>query len=125
MKAGRMLHVYAPLTQPIPPVPRKGADSVEIRPPVRKESFAAELTLDAVFDAYFDCRRRKRNTLNQLRFEGGLETNLIQLYRELQDGTYEIGRSLAFVVNYPKIREIWAADFRDRIVHHIICNAIR
>jgi len=84
----------------------------------------AQLTLDAVFDAYFDCRRRKRNSINQLRFEAGLETNLIQLYRDLQDGTYEIGRSLAFVVNYPKIREIWAADFRDRIVHHVICNAI-
>jgi len=46
------------------------------------------------------------------------------LYRALQAGTYEIGRSLAFVVTYPKIREIWAADFRDRVVHHLIYNAI-
>ena len=100
-----------------------GACGVEAPSP-KPSPVPAELTIDSVFDAYFDCRRRKRNTLNQLRFEGGLETNLIQLYRELQDGTYEIGRSLAFVVNYPKIREIWAADFRDRIVHHVICNAI-
>jgi RNA-directed DNA polymerase len=84
----------------------------------------AELTIDAVFDAYFDCRRHKRNSINQLRFEADLETNLVTLFRELRDGDYRIGRSLAFVVSYPKIREIWAADFRDRVVHHLIYNAI-
>jgi hypothetical protein len=31
------------------------------------------LTIDAVFDAYFDCRRTKRNSINQLRFEIDLE----------------------------------------------------
>lgn len=84
----------------------------------------AELTIDAVFDAYFDCRRHKRNSINQLRFEADLETNLVTLFRELRDGDYKIGRTLAFVVAYPKIREIWAADFRDRVVHHLIYNAI-
>ncbi len=84
----------------------------------------AELTIDAVFDAYFDCRRNKRNSINQLRFETDLETNLVTLFRELRDGDYKIGRTLAFVVVYPKIREIWAADFRDRVVHHLIYNAI-
>ena len=33
----------------------------------------AFLTIDAVFDAYFDCRRAKRNTINQLKFEADLE----------------------------------------------------
>ncbi len=85
---------------------------------------SAELTIDAVFDAYFECRRHKRNSINQLRFEADLETNLVSLYRALKDGSYTIGRSLAFVVERPKIREIWAADFRDRVVHHLIYNAI-
>jgi RNA-directed DNA polymerase len=84
----------------------------------------AELTLEAVFDAYFDCRRTKRNSINQLRFEADLETNLVALYRDLAGGRYEIGRSMAFVVTYPKVREVWAAEFRDRVVHHIIYNAI-
>ena len=84
----------------------------------------AILTLEAVFDAYFDCRRTKRNSINQLRFEADLESNLVALYRELADGTYTIGPSIAFVVVYPKIREVWAAEFRDRIVHHLIYNAI-
>lgn len=82
------------------------------------------LTIEDVFDAYFDCRRTKRNSINQLRFEENLETNLVTLYRELKSGDYEVGRSIAFVVTHPKIREIWAADFRGRVVHHVIYNAI-
>jgi hypothetical protein len=82
------------------------------------------LTIEDVFDAYFDCRRTKRNSINQLRFEENLETNLVALYQDLKSGDYKIGRSIAFVVTHPKIREIWAADFRDRVVHHVIYNAI-
>ena len=48
-----------------------------------------ELTIDAVFDAYFDCRKAKRNTINQLRFEADLEKNLVQLYHDLKDGHYQ------------------------------------
>jgi RNA-directed DNA polymerase len=84
----------------------------------------AHLTLEAVFDAYFDCRRTKRNSINQLRFEADVESNLVALYRDLESGNYRIGRSIAFVVTHPKIREVWAADFRDRVVHHLIYNAI-
>lgn len=84
----------------------------------------AELTIDALFDAYFDCRKRKRNTINQLAFELDLEGNLVGLWRDLTEGRYRIGRSLAFVVTHPKVREIWAADFRDRVVHHVIYNAL-
>lgn len=84
----------------------------------------AELTIEAVFDAYFDCRKAKRNSINQLRFEADLESNLVGLYRDLVSGEYKIGRSVAFVVTHPKIREVWAADFRDRVVHHIIYKAI-
>lgn len=82
------------------------------------------LTIEAVFDAYFDCRKAKRNSLNQLRFEADLESNLVQLYNDLKDESYQIGRSIAFVITHPKIREVWAADFRDRVVHHLVYNAI-
>ena len=84
----------------------------------------SSLTIEAVFDAYFDCRKAKRNSIAQLRFEIDLEKNLVALHRELCEGTYKIGRSVAFVITHPKIREVWAADFRDRVVHHLIYNAI-
>jgi hypothetical protein len=87
-------------------------------------AFDAKLTVEAVFDAYFDCRKHKRNTLNQLAFEVDLERNLMALWRDLRDGNYHIGRSIAFVVKHPKVREVWAANFRDRVVHHLIYNAI-
>lgn len=84
----------------------------------------AELTLEAVFDAYFECRKTKRNSISQLRFECDLEANLVALHRDLEAGSYRIHRSIAFVVTHPKIREVWAADFRDRVVHHVIYRAV-
>jgi len=44
------------------------------------------------------------------------------LKKELEDHTYRPGRSICFVVSKPKPREIFAADFRDRVVHHILVN---
>lgn len=74
--------------------------------------------------AYYDCRRSKRNSASALAFEADLERNLTQLYDELLAGTYQPGRSICFVVTRPKAREVWAADFRDRIVHHLLYNRI-
>jgi len=85
---------------------------------------AVELTFEEVVDAYFDCRKNKRNTVHAVAFEFELERNLFDLYEELASGKYRIGRSIAFVVEQPKVREIWAGTFRDRIVHHIIYNRL-
>ncbi|WP_009396395.1 RNA-directed DNA polymerase [Pseudomonas bharatica] len=74
--------------------------------------------------AYYDCRRHKRNTASARRFEQDMETNLLDLFDELQAGTYQPGRSICFVVTRPKAREVWAAEFRDRIVHHLLYNRI-
>lgn len=74
--------------------------------------------------AYFDCRATKRNTPSALAFEQNLERNLIALHDELRAGTYRPGRSVCFVITRPKPREVWAATFRDRIVHHLLYNRI-
>lgn len=74
--------------------------------------------------AYYDCRRSKRNSASALAFEARLERNLSQLHSDLIAGTYRPGRSICFVVTRPKPREVWAADFRDRIVHHLLYNRI-
>lgn len=73
-----------------------------------------------LFVAYYDCRRHKRNTCNAMNFELELESNLDWLYRDVLQGNYTIGRSCAFIVDHPVKREIFAADFRDRIIHHYI-----
>jgi RNA-directed DNA polymerase len=84
----------------------------------------AEFSFADLVEAYFDCREHKRNTRSALHFEEDLERNLIALYRELVDGSYRIGPSTCFVITRPKPREVWAANFRDRIVHHLLYNRV-
>lgn len=73
---------------------------------------------EEIFIAYYACRKNKRNTLNALRFEKHFEHNLFALHDEILNGIYTSGRSIAFIVNKPVKREIFAADFKDRVVHH-------
>ena len=82
------------------------------------------VSLEEVIEAYYDCRRNKRNTVNQLRFEMDYERECIDLWHEINEHRYEPRRSIAFVVEKPVKREIFAADFRDRVVHHLIVHRI-
>ena len=77
-----------------------------------------------IVKAYYDCRKNKRNKYGNVIFELDLTNNLKSLYDDLISGNYKIGQSVCFIVTYPKPREVWAADFRDRIVHHILYNRI-
>ncbi|WP_317205463.1 RNA-directed DNA polymerase [Janthinobacterium sp.] len=88
------------------------------------DQYDADFPLEELAVAYFDCRRSKRNTPSALVFEQNLERNLIQLHDELLDDSYAPGISTCFVVTRPKPREVWAADFRDRVVHHLLYNRI-
>lgn len=81
-------------------------------------------SLENIHRQYLQCRKNKRNTINALRFKYHLEDNLMRLYEELNRKTYTPSRSVCFVVTRPKLREIFAADFRDRVVHHILVNAL-
>lgn len=83
-----------------------------------------KLPVSALFQAYYDCRKTKRNSASALLFEERLERNLMDLYHELVSGNYWPGQSTVFVVEHPKVREVWAADFRDRVVHHLLYNRI-
>ncbi len=82
------------------------------------------LLLENLFQAYFDARKNKRNTINALKFEENFESNLIKLYEDLINRRYKINPSICFINQYPVKREIFAADFRDRVVHHLIYNYI-
>lgn len=82
------------------------------------------VTLAELLEAYYGCRRNKRNTMNALSFEVDYELELIALRDEINSGSYVPGRSVAFIVDKPVKREIFAADFRDRVVHHLIINKL-
>jgi len=81
-------------------------------------------TFEKLYQAYLDCRKTKRKTINALKFEWNLERNLFQLKKALETKKYKPGRSICFVVKEPSPREIFAASFKDRVVHHLLIREI-
>ncbi len=74
--------------------------------------------------AWRDCRRGKSTSASSLAFEAHLEANLYRLYEELSTCTYRPGRTTCFPITRPRVREVWAAEFPDRVVHHLLYNKI-
>ena len=87
--------------------------------PANDKSFLIDL-----FRAYYDARKNKRNTHNALAFELHYERELLRLHDEIINKRYKPRPSICFIVNQPVKREVFAADFRDRIIHHLIYNYI-
>lgn len=69
-------------------------------------------------------QKGKRFRPNILSFNYQLETELFQLQTELQSQTYVPGEYHTFEIYEPKPRLISAAPYRDRVVHHALCNII-
>jgi hypothetical protein len=74
--------------------------------------------------SYLEARKNKRNTNNQLAFEIDVETNLYNLATQIHTNTYKPKPAIAFIVYKPVQREIFAADFADRVVHHLLYRCI-
>ncbi len=81
-------------------------------------------TFQNIYKAYLQCRKHKRNTINALQFEQNLIENLWDLTHTLQNRTYKPTTSICFLTSSPKLREVFAADFKDRVVHHVLVNAM-
>ena len=79
---------------------------------------------DNLLLAYRRASKGKRGRSNVAAFELHLEDNLLQLQEELQGFTYRPGGYQSFYIHEPKRRLISAAPFRDRVVHHALCNLI-
>ena len=74
--------------------------------------------------AYRKARKGKRARVPAATFEFYRESNLIALQDELGDKRYQPGPYHSFYIHEPKRRLISAAPFRDRVVHHALCNII-
>ncbi|MDO8660358.1 MAG: reverse transcriptase/maturase family protein [Candidatus Woesearchaeota archaeon] len=73
----------------------------------------------------FQKARRGKNSINEvLLYNYNLERNLIKLQKQLQNQAYKTGHYRNFTIFEPKKREISALPFKDRIVHHAVCNII-
>ncbi|MDR0833692.1 MAG: hypothetical protein LBN93_05830 [Candidatus Symbiothrix sp.] len=82
------------------------------------------ITFDDLHTAYLHCRVNKRQTASAQTFEREETENLTQLVNDINNNTYTIGQSIAFIVDKPVTREIFAAAFRDRIIHHWIIDKL-
>ena len=100
------------------------APSTRFQTPLTASGTSTCALLYDLFQAYYDARINKRNTINALAFEIDYEKKLFELYEQITNRAYQISRSICFIVFKPVKREIFAADFRDRIVHHLIYNYI-
>lgn len=78
------------------------------------------MTTEDMLEAYYDCRRKKRRTASAVTYELDYESKLIALKNRINNRTYLPGKSICFVVPRPRYREVFAAAFEDRIVHHLI-----
>jgi retron-type reverse transcriptase len=91
----------------------------------RHKNLYPEITgFDNLLKASRKARKGKRFTYQTAMFELNLEKELLLLQRELEDQSYRHGTYRDFYVYDPKKRLISAAPFRDRVVHHALCNII-
>ena len=74
--------------------------------------------------AYYMARRHKGKKGYVKDFDKDLHENLDALAVALYERRYEPQPSFCFIVHEPKIREIFAARFVDRIVHHLYFNMV-
>lgn len=74
--------------------------------------------------AFRKARRGKRNLPHVATFEHNLDQELLSLQAQLQARTYKPSGYRHFMVYDGKPRRISAAPFRDRVVHHALCNII-
>lgn len=79
---------------------------------------------DNLYLAYRLARLGKRGRAPAAAFEFHLEENLVTLQHELLTQSYRPGPYHSFFIHEPKRRLISAAPFRDRVVHHALCNVI-
>jgi retron-type reverse transcriptase len=66
----------------------------------------------------------KRKRPDVAAFRMNLEPELLRLRRELLEGSYRPGPYRTFTILDPKPRQISAAPFRDRVVHHALTRVL-
>ena len=81
-------------------------------------------SFENLLNAARKAQRSKRFQADVARFNFHLEKELYRLQEELQTQIYRPGEYREFYIYEPKLRKISAAPYRDRVVHHALCNVI-
>jgi RNA-directed DNA polymerase len=89
-----------------------------------KDLYPTIISFENLYDAWLKARRGKRYNKSVLNFALTIDDNLTTLRTELEGQTWHPGGYRSFTIHEPKRRKISAAPFRDRVVHHALCNVI-
>lgn len=81
-------------------------------------------TFENLWKAFRYARRGKRHKLEVSMFEQDLERHLFEIQEALISHNFHFQGYRSFIITDPKERVISAAPFRDRVVHHAICNVL-
>ena len=82
-----------------------------------RNEYDKHLTFEALLSAHERASKTKRYSKEVLKFDVDLETNIVNLYRKLKNGTYKMGKYRTFKIYEPKERTIRSLPYVDRIVH--------
>lgn len=77
-----------------------------------------------LYKAYKKARKNKTRRVDVQHFTKNLTENLLELQKELEEESYQPQPLQKIVIQDPKTRTIHKASFRDRVVHHAVCNII-
>ncbi|HQP37943.1 MAG TPA: RNA-directed DNA polymerase, partial [Polyangiaceae bacterium] len=80
----------------------------------------AWVSVEQVDRAARACMRRKASRRDALAFRLRYGEEVLSLTRRLAHETYRPEPGIVFVTDRPKLREVHAAAFRDRVVHHLL-----
>ncbi|MCC7451677.1 MAG: group II intron reverse transcriptase domain-containing protein [Anaerolineae bacterium] len=86
--------------------------------------FESVTSWENLWHAYRKAASGKRGLAPAASFEFQVADRLTVLQDELISQTYQPGPYTHFFIHEPKQRKISAAPFRDRVVHHALCNLI-
>lgn len=89
-----------------------------------KNLFQEVCKYENLHNAFLKARKGKNDVAGVIRFTYNLENELLKLQNELKNQTYKIGQYRHFTIFEPKERKISALPFRDRIIHHAVCNIV-
>lgn len=80
--------------------------------------------VENLYKAFHKAKKGKTKKWYVKKFEANLHNEITKLAQEISEQTYETQPLKCFVIRDPKTRVIHASHFRDRVVHHALCNII-
>jgi len=97
---------------------------MEVLLKTHKHLYPQVCDFENIYIAYRKARKGKRGRMQPAMFERVQDDEMLALQNELQTLTYKPGAYHSFFIHDPKKRLISAAPFRDRVVHHALCNVM-